>query len=697
MKKITLIVLALGLFLASCTQKTTEMENPLLSKFETPYGVPPFELIKVEHFVPAYIEAIKQHDEEIKAIVNNPEVPSFANTIEALDYSGKLLTQVDYTFMNLNSALTSDEMQKVAQEVAPLLSKHSDDISLNMNLFKKVKAVYEQKDELDLTPEQARLLQVKYEEFERGGANLDSDKQDKLRTINGELSILTLQFGDNVLAETNNYKMVIENEADLAGLPESVIQAAAEAATSAGMEGKWIFTTHKPSMLPFLTYAENRELREKLHTAYIMRGDNNNEYDNKKILSRMAALRVDRAKLFGFENHAAYVLDVNMAKNPETVFGFLNQVWDAALPIAKAEAVELQKMIDKEGGKFELAHWDWWYYAEKLRKQKYALDEEMLRPYFEKNNVRNGAFEVATKLWGLKFVERMDIPKYHPDVEVFEVQNPDGTFLGILYMDWFPRPSKGGGAWMEAFRKQSEGVDPIITTCFNYTAPIGDMPALLSFDEVTTTFHEFGHALHGLLSSCNYHTLSGTSVARDFVELPSQIMENWAAEPEVMKMYAKHYETGEVIPQQLIDKISNSGLFNKGFTVLEYTSAALLDMYWHTMTEAVEKDATQFENEIMTKMGMIDEIVVRYRSPYFTHIFAGGYSSGYYSYQWAQVLDADAFSVFKEKGLFDQETAASFRDNVLSRGNTEPAMDLYKKYRGMEPQLDAFLERNGLK
>ncbi|NOQ26069.1 MAG: peptidase M3 [Bacteroidales bacterium] len=673
------------------------MENPLLSKFETPHGVPPFELIKVEHFVPAYIEAIKQHDEEIIAIVNNPEVPSFANTIEALDYSGKLLTQVDYTFMNLNSALTSDEMQKVAQEVAPFLSKHSDDISLNMKLFKKVKAVYEQKDELDLTPEQARLLQVKYEEFERGGANLDSEKQDKLRIINGELSTLTLQFGDNVLAETNNYKMAIENEADLAGLPESVIQAAAETATSAGMEGKWIFSTHKPSMLPFLTYAKNRELREKLHTAYIMRGDNDNEYDNKKILSRMASLRVDRANLFGFDSHAAYVLDVNMAKNPGTVFEFLNNVWDAALPIAKAEAVELQKMIDKEGGKFELAHWDWWYYAEKLRKEKYALDEEMLRPYFEKNNVRDGAFEVATKLWGLKFVERTDIPKYHPDVEVFEVQNPDGTFLGILYMDWFPRASKGGGAWMEAFRKQSEGVDPIITTCFNYTAPIGDMPALLSFDEVSTTFHEFGHALHGLLSSCKYQTLSGTSVARDFVELPSQIMENWAAEPEVMKMYAKHYETGEVIPQELIDKISNSGLFNKGFTVLEYTSAALLDMYWHTMTEAVEKDATQFENEIMTKMGMIDEIVVRYRSPYFTHIFAGGYSSGYYSYQWAQVLDADAFSVFKEKGLFDQETAASFRDNVLSRGNTEPAMDLYKKYRGIEPQLDAFLERNGLK
>lgn len=691
------MVLALGLFLASCTQKPVEMENPLLSKFETPYGVPPFELIKVEHFIPAYREAIKHHDDEIAAIVNNPEVPTFENTIEALDFSGKLLTQVDFTFNNLNQSLTSDEMQNVAKKVAPLLSRHSDDISLNLQLFKKVKAVYGQKDELDLTPEQNRLLEVKYKNFERGGANLDSEKQEKLRAINEELSLLTLQFGDNILAETNNYKLVVENEADLAGLPESVIQAAAETANGADMEGKWVFTTHKPSMLPFLTYAENRELREKLHTAYIMRGDNNNEYDNKKILSRMAALRVEKANLFGFKNHAEYVLDVNMAKNPETVFEFLNKVWDAALPIAKAEVTELQKMIDKEGGNFKLAHWDWWYYAEKLRKEKYDLDEEMLRPYFEKNNVRNGAFAVANKLWGLNFVERTDIPKYHPDVEVFEVQNPDGSFLGILYMDWFPRASKSGGAWMDAYRKQSEGIDPIITTNFNYTAPVGDMPALLSFDEVTTTFHEFGHALHGLLSKCKYHSLSGTSVARDFVELPSQIMENWAAEPEVMKMYAKHYETGEVIPQELIDKISNSGLFNKGFTVLEYTSAALLDMYWHTITEAVEHDAIQFENDIMKKMGMIDEIVVRYRSPYFAHIFAGGYSSGYYSYQWAQVLDADAFSVFKEKGLFDQETAASLRDNIFSRGNTEPAMDLYKKYRGSEPKLDAFLERNGLK
>ncbi|MFC2151555.1 M3 family metallopeptidase [Bacteroidota bacterium] len=697
MKKATLLVLLLGLFLASCTQKNTEMKNPLLSEFETPYGVPPFELIKVEHYVPAYIEAIKQHDKEIAAIVNNPEVPSFANTIEELDFSGGLLRQVESVFNNLSSSLTSDKMQAVAKEIAPLLSKHNDDISLNMDLFKRVKAVNEQKDELNLTSEQARLLEVIFKEFERGGANLNAEKQEKLRKLNSELAVLSLQFADNVLAETNNFKLVIENETDLAGLPESVIQAAAETAKAEGMEDKWIFTIHKPSMLPFLTYAENRELRKKLHTAYINIGNNDNEFDNKKILSKMAALRVERANLFGFNSHAEYVLDDRMAKTPERVFEFLNKVWDAVLPIAKAEAIELQRMIDKEGGDFKLAHWDWWYYSEKLRKDKYDLDEEMLRPYFEKNNVRDGAFEVATKLWGLQFVERTDIPKYHPDVEVFEIQNPDGSFLAILYMDWFPRESKVSGAWMDAFRRQSEGVDPIITNTFNYTAPVGDNPALLSVDEVLTTFHEFGHGLHGFLSKCKYQTLSGTAVTRDFVELPSQIMENWALAPEVMKMYAKHYETGEVIPDELIKKISNSGLFNKGFTVLEYTSAALLDMYWSTLTEHVEKDAAQFEKEILDKMGMIDEIVVRYRSTYFKHIFSWDYSAGYYSYQWAQVLDADAFSVFKEKGLFDQETAASFCDNVLSRGNTEPAMELYKKYRGMEPQLDAFLERNGLK
>lgn len=672
------------------------MENPLLSKFNTPFEVPPFEEIKVEHYLPAYEEAMKQHNLEIAEIVNNTETPTFENTIEKFAKSGALLSNVSYIFNNLNTALTNEKMQKVAQTVAPLISKHYDDISLNAELFKRIKTVNDNKENINLSAEQQRLLEVIFKDFERGGANLSNADQDKLRKINGELAVLQLKCDENVLAETNNYKLIIDNKDDLKGLPESVIQAAAKTAKENGMENKWVFTTQKPSMLPFLTYADNRNLRKKLHTAYIMRGDNNNEFDNKKVISRIAFLTTQKAKLFGFNNYAEYVLDVNMAKTPEKVFEFTNKVWDAALPIAKAEAAELQKMIDDEGGNFKLEHYDWWYYAEKLRSQKYNLDEEMLRPYFELTQVRDGAFMVANKLWGIKFVERFDIPVYQEDVQVFEVLNPNDSHLGILYMDWFPRASKSGGAWMDAFRKQEEGVSPVITTNFNFTAPSNDKPALLSIDEVETTFHEFGHALHGLLSNCKYKKLSGTAVTRDFVEFPSQFMENFSTDPEVLKMYAKHYKTGEVIPDELIQKFQNSSLFNKGFTVVEYTSAALLDMYWNTIENDSEVDANEFEDNVMTEINMIPEIIVRYRSPYFTHVFGGGYAAGYYSYQWAQVLDADAFSVFKENGLFDAELAASLRDNIYSRGNTEPSMDLYVKFRGSEPQLDAFLKRNGL-
>jgi len=696
MKKAIITILIAGFFLASCTQKPTEMDNPLLSKFDTPFGVPPFEKIKVEHFIPAYEEAMKAHSLEIDEIINNTEPPTFKNTIEKLAMSGKLLKQVSSIFNNLNASLTSDKMQEIAQTIAPLTSKHYDDISLNAKLFKRVKLIYEQKEDIKLSTEQQRLLDIIFKGFERGGANLNDEDQEKLRKINGEMAILKLKFDENVLAETNNFKLIIENKEDLSGLPVSVIQAAEKTAKENGLDNKWVFTTHKPSMLPFLAYADKRDLRKKLHKAYIMRGDNNNEYDNKKILTRIASLSAEKAQLLGFENYAEYVLDVNMAKTPEKVFSFTNKVWNAALPIAQAEAVELQKLIDSEGGNFKLEHWDWWYYSEKLRSHKYNLDEEMLRPYFELNQVRDGAFMVANKLFGLKFIERDDIPVYHKDVQVFEVLNPDDSHLGILYMDWFPRSSKGGGAWMDAFRKQEEGISPVITTNFNFTEPSGDKPALLSIDEVETTFHEFGHALHGLLSNCKYEKLSGTSVTRDFVEFPSQFMENYSTDPEILKLYAKHYKTGEIIPDELIEKFKNSGLFNNGFVVVEYTAAALLDMYWNTINDTVERDAIQFENDVMTKMNMMPEIIVRYRSPYFTHIFAGGYSAGYYSYQWAQVLDADAFSVFKKKGLFDAETASLLKDNIYSRGNTEPSMDLYVKFRGSEPKLDAFLERNGL-
>ena len=696
MKKTILILTIAGLFLASCTNKKVEMKNPLLQTFDTPFGVPPFSEIKVEHFVPAYKEAMKEHKSEIAEIVNNSEAPTFENTVDKLAMSGKLLDQVSSVFNNLNASLTSDEMQEIAQTVAPLTSKHYDDISLNADLFKRVKAVYENRENLKLNPEQQRLLEVVFKNFERGGANLNIDNQNKLRKINSELAVLNLKFEDNTLAETNNFKLIIDKKEDLSGLPASVVQAAAKTAKQNGLEGKWVFTTHKPSMLPFLTYADNRELRKQLHTAYIMRGDNNNEFDNKKILAKIASLSAQKAHLFGFKNYAEYVLDKNMAKTPEKVFAFTGKVWDAALPIAKAEATELQKLIDEEGGNFKLQHYDWWYYSEKLRSKKYNLDEEMLRPYFEINQVRDGAFMVANKLYGLKFVERHDIPVYHPDVQVFEVLNADNSHLGILYMDWFPRASKSGGAWMDAYRKQSKGVSPVITTNFNFTTPSGDKPALLSIDEVETTFHEFGHALHGLLSNCNYTLLSGTAVTRDFVEFPSQFMENFSTDPEVLKMYAKHYKTGETIPDELVNKFKESGLFNNGFVVVEYTAAALLDMYWNTINDTVERDAIEFENEVMAKINMMPEIIVRYRSPYFTHVFGGGYAAGYYSYQWAQVLDADAFSVFKDKGLFDAETAKSLRENVLSKGNTAPAMDLYKNFRGSEPKLDAFLKRNGL-
>lgn len=696
MKKNILILTIAGLFLLSCSQKPVEMVNPLLSTFDTPFGVPPFKEIKVEHFVPAYEEAMKEHKLEIDEIVNSNESPSFENTIEKLATSGKLLNQVASVFNNLNGSQTSDEMQETAQTIAPLTSKHYDDISLNAELFKRVKVVYDDRESFELSSEQQRLLEVIFKNFERGGANLSLEDQDVLRKINGELSVLKLQFDNNALAETNNFKLIIDKKEDLAGLPETVIAAAAETASESGLEDKWVFTTHKPSMLPFLTYADNRELRKDLHTAYIMRGDNNNEFDNKKILTRIALLWTKKSQLFGFNNNAEYVLDVSMAKTPEKVFEFTNKVWDAALPIAKAEAVELQKLIDSEGGNFKLEHYDWWYYSEKLRSQKFNLDEEMLRPYFELNQVRDGAFMVATKLFGLKFNERFDIPIYNPDVQVFEVLNADNSHLGILYMDWFPRASKGGGAWMDAYRKQEEGVSPVITTNFNFTEPSGGKPALLSIDEVQTTFHEFGHALHGLLSNCKYHLLSGTSVTRDFVEFPSQFMENYSTDPEVLRMYAKHYETGDTIPDELISKFKDSRLFNNGFVVVEYTAAALLDMNWNTINDTVERDAIQFEDEVITKINLIPEIVVRYRSTYFTHIFGGGYAAGYYSYQWAQVLDADAFSVFKEKGLFDLETADLLRDNVLSKGNTKPSMELYKNFRGSEPKLDAFLKRNGL-
>ena len=696
-RKLCLIVfaiLAFSFFGAS-------QQNPFFGEFDTPFGVPPFERIKLEHYVPGFDAGMKQQMVQIDAIVQNAEPATFVNTIEAMERSGELLTRVSNVFFGLNSALTSDTMQAMAQEIAPKLSKHGDDILMNEKLFQRVKAVYEKRDGLNLTTEQKRLLEETYKGFVRNGANLDKEKQATLRQINEELSVLTLKFGENILKENNRFEMVIENKADLAGLPDNVVTAAAEAAKERGHEGKWVFTLHKPSMIPFLQYSSKRELREKIFKAYDHRGDNNDELDNKGFLTDIARLRMERAQLLGYPTHADYVLAENMAKTPAKVYEFLNRVWTPGLNRAKAEAAEMQKMINDEGQNFKLEAWDWWYYAEKVKKAKYDLDEEMLRPYFELENVRQGAFSVASKLYGITFQEVSGVPKYHEDVRVFEVKEADGTHIGLLYVDYFPRESKEGGAWMGAYRdetmKAGKRIPPVIVNCGNFSKPTADTPALLSWDEVTTLFHEFGHALHGLLSNCTYESLSGTNVATDFVELPSQIMENWASEPEVLKDYAKHYKTGEPMPDDLIEKIRNARLFNQGFATTEYLAACFLDMDWYMLTDAKTIDPIAFENKSLSKIGLIPEIVSRYRSPYFNHIFGDGYSAGYYSYIWAEVLDADAFQAFKENGLFDRKTAQAFRDNILAAGNTEDPMTLYKRFRGAEPKIDPLLERRGLK
>jgi len=674
-------------------------ENPLLQEFKTPFGVPPFTEIQEAHYLPAITEGIRLHEQEIATIINNPAMPTFANTIDALELSGQVLTRVTNVFDNMSSALTNAELQKIAKDAAPLRSRHNDDILLNEKLFKRIQQVYAEQDKYNLTPEQKTVLEQYHRDFIRGGANLDAAQKEQLRKINQELSVLTLKFGDHVLQETNDYTLLISNHADLQGLPAAVVAEAAAEAKARGHEGQWVFTLQNPSIIPFLQYAENRSLREQIFTAYIHRGDNNNEFDNKKILSRIAALRVAKANLLGFPTHAHFVLDDNMAQKPENVYALLEKLWAPAKARARQEVADMQALVDQEEGGFEIQPWDWWYYAEKVKKAKFDLDEEALRPYFQLENVRNGAYSVAEKLWGITFTELKNMPVYHPDVRVLEVKEADGTHIGILYVDYFPRASKRGGAWMSEYRGQSrlgQISAPVIVNCGNFSKPTADQPALLSVDEVQTLFHEFGHALHGLLSDCTYPKIAGTNVARDFVELPSQIMENWALAPEVLKGYAKHYKTGEPIPDELIAKIVNAGHFNQGFATVEYLAASFLDMDWHTLKTTEEQDAITFENQSLDRIGLIPEIISRYRSPYFRHIFAGGYSAGYYSYIWAEVLDADAFQAFKETSLFDAKTAAAFRNNILSKGGSEKPMELYKKFRGREPGIEPLLKKRGL-
>jgi peptidyl-dipeptidase Dcp len=706
MKKTAILFVCLTLILAACSKPAEEKpaetatQNPFFEDWDTPFGVPPFDRIEEAHYMPAFLKAMEEHNAEIEDIVQNSDLPTFANTIEALDRSGAFLTKVNYVFQNMAGANTNEKIQQIEQEIAPRLAKHDDDINLNKTLFQRTKVVYEQKDSLDLTPEQSMLLEQTYKGFVRGGANLNEEKKARFREINEELSILSVKFAKNVLDETNAFEMVLEEE-DLAGLPPSVISAAAEAAEERGHEGKWVITLNKPSFIPFLQYSEKRELREKVFKAFANIGNNNNEYDNKAHASRIAALRVERAQLLGYDTHADFILEENMAKKPENVTKLLWQVWEPALAKAKKEAEEFQTMIEEEGSDFRLQPWDWWYYAEKVKMAKYDLDDSVLRPYFKLENVRQGAFNVATKLYGITFHYLEDMPIYHEDVRVIEVKDADGSHIGVLYVDYFPRASKQGGAWMSPFRKQhregGKNIRPVIVNVGNFSKPTADKPAMISFDDALTLFHEFGHALHGLLTDCTYESLSGTDVATDFVELPSQIMENWASDPEVIKTYARHYQTGEPIPDELVAKIKKAGTFNQGFANVEYLASCFLDMDWHTLTNTDEKECASFEKAAMEKIGLIPEIIPRWRSTYFGHIFAGGYSAGYYSYLWSEVLDADAFQAFKETSLFDQKTAAAFRKNILEKGGTEDPMTLYLRFRGAEPKIDPFLEREGLK
>ncbi len=696
--RLIMLLLTASLLFTSCAKKDT---NPLLVKWDTPFETPPFNKIETSNYLPAFKEAIKLHNDEIQTIINSKDVPTFENTIEAMDYSGATLKRVNRVFNAMNGAMNSEEMTSISKEISPMLSKHEDDINLNPELFNKVKSVYNSRKLLKLTTEQSRLLEKYYKDFVRGGANLGPKTKEEFRKINSKLAVLSVKFGENVLKETNNFELVIDNKNDLAGLPENVIAGAAETAAKRGHKGKWVFTISKPSMLPFLQYSSKRNLREKIYRAYFMKGDNNNELDNKNNASEMANLRLRRANILGYKTHADYVLEENMAKNPANVYDLLYKLWTPALKRANMEKAEMQKLIYKEGNNFKLASWDWWYYAAKIKKAKYDLSEEDLRPYFEVNNVIKGVFGLATRLFGLQFVENNKISKYHPDVRVFEVNEADGKHIGILYTDYFPRESKRGGAWMDEFRRQfkkdGKMIYPIIYNVGNFSKPTKDRPALLSVDEVQTMFHEFGHALNGLLSNCTYESLSATETPRDFVEFPSQVMENWALYPDVLKTYAFHYKTGKVMPDALINKIKSASLFNQGFETVEYLAASILDMDWHTITKPVTMGTNQFENNSMNRIKLIPEIISRYRSTYFNHIFSGGYSAGYYGYIWSAVLDADAFNAFVESGnVFNKELAARYRKYILASGNTDDLMTLYKKFRGKEPSIEPLLKRRGL-
>lgn len=690
-------IVSMGIATCKAQEKpVANNDNPFFSEFDTPFQVPPFDKIKAEHYMPAFIEGMKLEKAEIEAIVNNPEEPTFENTIVKYSETGSFLDRVSSVFGGLNGANTTPELQAIAKEVSPLRSAHGDEIRFNQALFERIKAVYDKKESLNLDPDQLYLLENLYGEFVRNGANLSVEEKEKLTAINKELSSLGVQFGQNLLAETNAYQLIIENESDLEGLPESVIAAGAQEAKRVGLEGKWVFTTQRASMYPFLTYSKKRDLRKQIYTAYIMRGDNDNERDNKNISAQISNLRVRKAKILGFKSHADLVLSTRMAKSSERVYDLLDKVWWPALELAKKEVSDMQAIVDAEGGNFKIEAWDWWYYSEKVRADKYAFEDSQIRPYFSRKNVQDAIFYVANQLYGITFTEITDIPKPHPDAFAFEVKEADGTHLGVLYQDFYPRASKNGGAWCGSYRSykvvDGKPVAPVITMVTNATAPVGDMPALFSIDNVTTVFHEFGHALDGLFSNVRYQT---TFRARDFTELPSQIMEHWAMHPDVLKVYAKHYQTGETIPDELIEKIQKASLFNQGFITVEFVAAALIDMEYHSITEEQDIDVRAFEKEFFAKRKLIPEIAPRYRTTYFSHII-GGYSAGYYSYLWSGVLDNDAFEAFVENGLYDQKTAQSFRKNILEPNGLMDPLEMYINFRGREAVIEPLLKSRGL-
>lgn len=702
------LIMAAGLaaILSACGSSETktnqgETGNPFLSEYATPFGVPPFDKIQLEHYKPALLQGMEEEKKEIEAICNNPEEPTFENTIVAMDQSGALLRQVRTVFGGQNSVNSNEEMEALSREMSPLFSKHSDDIRLNPVLFARVKSVYDRRESFGLNKEQAKLLEETYKDFVRGGANLPEDKQAQLRELNSEIAMLQLTFGQNMLKETNAFQLVIDRQEDLSGLPENLIANAAQAAKAAGMDGKWLFTLHNPSVMPFLQYADNRELREKIFKGYINRGNNGNAADNNDVVRKLIAKRLEKAKLMGYDTYAAFVLEDRMAKTPESVYKLLDQLWTPAVAKAKEELSDIQAEIKKEGGNFEAEGWDWRYYFEKAKKSKFDLDENQVRPYLKLDNVRDGAFYVANQLYGITFTPIKNIPLPHPDAQAFECKDKDGTHLGVLYMDFFPRASKRGGAWCGTYRSQTykdgKRLAPVVTIVTNFTQPAAGQPALLSADEANTLFHEFGHGLHNLFKDVHYYGVSG--VPRDFVELPSQVMEHWVMEPEVLKVYAKHYQTGEVIPAELIEKLDKSGKYGQGFATTEYLAASLLDMDYHVLKEVpADMEVMKFEDSVLGKRGILKQIPSRYRTTYFNHTMGGGYTAGYYSYIWAEVLDCDAFEAYKEAGnLYAPEVALKFRNYILTPGGIDDAMDMYKNFRGREPEVGPLLKNRGLK